>query len=327
MVTIGQFMRHLLSEFSAIDYLTVRQCISLILIPTILLCMIPNLKYLAPFSALANIFNFIAIFAVFYYCLEDVSSLEIRPAHVTFSGICDFFGVALFAMQCMGILIPIENQTEDPSKFFGFCGILNIGMISMITTYLTMGVLGALKYGDEIHESIVLNLPIHHDFAKVANVLMVLAVFLPLGLHFFVIFEAFWNMIEDRVEEHRGIMKFCTRLILILMIYLMAVTIPTIGAFVGLMGAVGYSIIDLICPPIIQTMILYRETSRYGKYHWKLWKNVVLLLFGIFIFIFGTINSLTVIYETVYMKHSEQIYHHHHQVDHPKFVNLDISLE
>jgi solute carrier family 36 (proton-coupled amino acid transporter) len=300
MVMIGEILRHLFEVLFKID-LSVRETISLILIPTILLCLIPNLKYLAPFSALANIFNFIAIFGVFYYCLKDVSKLQIHPVKISFSGVSDFLGVALYSMNCMGILIPIENQIEDPNKFFGHCGILNIGMFAMLATYLSVGMFGFLRYGNDIEESIILNLPIDKDFAIVSFFMLMLATFFPIGIDFYVVFEAFWLMLEDHIEKHVKLIKISIRFTLIGLIYLMAITIPIIGALMGLIGAIGYTLMDLICPPLIHLLVLYNDPKKYGKFHWIFWKNILMLLFGTYIFIFGTFSTIRDIIKTVYL--------------------------
>lgn len=59
-------------------------CIILI-IPLMLTVQINNLKFLAPFSALSNIFLITVCGISFYYIFEDFPSLETRNMHPTFS--------------------------------------------------------------------------------------------------------------------------------------------------------------------------------------------------------------------------------------------------
>lgn len=48
---------------------------------------------------------------------------------------------------------------KNPADFRGTFGILNIGLGIIILLYLTIGILGYIKYGSECEGSITLNLP------------------------------------------------------------------------------------------------------------------------------------------------------------------------
>lgn len=61
----------------------------------------------------------------------------------------------LFNLQ----ILALEYNMEKPKQFVGLFGLFNIGMIAIITLYLSVGVFGYLKYGDSIKASITLNLP------------------------------------------------------------------------------------------------------------------------------------------------------------------------
>lgn len=48
---------------------------------------------------------------------------------------------------------------SNPDDFMGYNGVLNTAMIIVTCGYLAVGFFGYLKYGDEVHGSITLNLP------------------------------------------------------------------------------------------------------------------------------------------------------------------------
>lgn len=50
--------------------------------------------------------------------------------------------------------MPLENEMKTPKSFGGTCGVLNIGMISIIIMYVLMGLFGYLAYGSDIQGSI-----------------------------------------------------------------------------------------------------------------------------------------------------------------------------
>lgn len=79
----------------------IRICISLLLIPLILLSWVPNLKYLAPFSSVANIFMGIGLLITFYYCVTDMPDISERELTKTIFDIPPFFGIVIFAMEAV----------------------------------------------------------------------------------------------------------------------------------------------------------------------------------------------------------------------------------
>lgn len=46
-----------------------------------------------------------------------------------------------------------------PKKFRGAFGVLNVGMVLVVFTYVGMGMMGYWKYGENIKSSITLNFP------------------------------------------------------------------------------------------------------------------------------------------------------------------------
>ena len=54
--------------------------------------------------------------------------------------------------------MPLENEMKTPKAFKGPCGVLNIGMISIVVLYVGMGLLGYLAYGSDVADTITLNL-------------------------------------------------------------------------------------------------------------------------------------------------------------------------
>lgn len=48
---------------------------------------------------------------------------------------------------------------EKPQRFIGLCGILNQGMAGVTLSYILIGFLGYLKFGDATLANVTLNLP------------------------------------------------------------------------------------------------------------------------------------------------------------------------
>lgn len=138
--------------------LPLRGCIAALLIPLILLAWVPNLKYLAPFSMVANVLMGTALGITFYFLVDDLPPVNARPMVGNLLEFPAFFAITIFAMEAIGVVMPLENQMKTPQNFVGICGVLNKGMSGVTLVYILLGFLGYLRYGDETKDIIALNL-------------------------------------------------------------------------------------------------------------------------------------------------------------------------
>lgn len=278
-------------EHYAQTKIDVRIVIAMLLIPLILLSWVPNLKYLAPFSAVANVFMGIGLTITFYYLCQDMPPISDRQLHTSFLKIPPFFGIVIFAMEAIGVVMPLENSMKTPQHFIGLCGVLNQGMSGVTLVYILLGFLGYVKYGDEAKGSITLNLPIEEIPAQVVKVLIALAVFCTFGLQFYVCLEIGWDALKDKFTKRPTLVNYMMRTILVTAAVLLAVAVPTIGPFVGLLGAFCFSILGLLVPVFIETVTYWEQG--FGKWNWVIWKNVVVVLFGLLALWFGSKDAIS----------------------------------
>lgn len=85
-------------------HIDVRIYMVILLIPLILINWVRNLKYLAPFSSVANVFTFISFGITAYYVFSDLPPVSQRAAVGNFKGMPLFFGTVLFAMEAIGVV-------------------------------------------------------------------------------------------------------------------------------------------------------------------------------------------------------------------------------
>lgn len=166
-VIIGKSFHQLL-QFYCPSYFpdpetNLRLCIAVLLIPMILLSWVPNLKYLAPFSMVANLFMSISLLITVYYLvanpqspLPDITNREM----VAPWGLPGLIAITIFAMEAIGVVMPLENEMKTPQHFVGICGVLNRGMSGVTMVYILLGFLGYWRYGDQTDDNIIMNLPI-----------------------------------------------------------------------------------------------------------------------------------------------------------------------
>lgn len=157
----------------------------LLLIPFLIgQCCIRNLKYLVPFSLVANIFLLIAFVITLYYIFSNIpGEFDRSLTGESVVGVPVFMATAIFALEAVGAVnylfpaflfydfalfytlspllqvLPLQNEMKKPAHFAGFPGVLIIGMIIIATLYYLIGFFGYLAYGEETLASISLNVP------------------------------------------------------------------------------------------------------------------------------------------------------------------------
>jgi proton-coupled amino acid transporter len=288
-VIIAENFKQIIEHYSG-SVGDLRMYIAFLLIPLILLSWVPNLKYLAPFSAVANVFMGIGLLITFYYLTQDMPPISDRELHTSLLKIPPFFGIVIFAMEAIGVVMPLENSMKTPQNFIGICGVLNQGMSGVTLVYILLGFLGYVKYGDKAEGSITLNLPIDEIPAQIVKVLIALAVFCTFGLQFYVCLEIGWDAIKEKFTKRPLLVNYMMRTVLVTAAVLLAVAVPTIGPFVGLLGAFCFSILGLLVPVFIE-MVTYWDQG-FGKYNYIIWKNIIVCLFGLLALYFGSKEAI-----------------------------------
>ncbi|XP_019894234.1 proton-coupled amino acid transporter-like protein pathetic [Musca domestica] len=287
-VIVAKNFEQVLNHWTGTE-VSLRMLISCLLIPLILLSWIPNLKYLAPVSMIANVFMGLGLGITFYYLVQDLPSIETRN-YFQMSTLPAFFSITIFAMEAIGVVMPLENNMENPRHFLGICGVLSQGMSGVTLIYMFLGFLGYLRYGEGTEESITLNLPVHEWPAQAVKVLIALAVFCTFGLQFYVCLEIVWDSIKEKCTKRPILVNYVLRTVLVTAAVVLAVSVPTIAPFMGLIGAFCFSILGLIFPVFIE-MVTHWDTG-FGAYNWIVWKNIVIFLCGIAALVFGSNSAI-----------------------------------
>lgn len=269
---------------------SIRLTTACLLIPMILLSWIPNLKYLAPVSMVANIFMGTGLGITFYYLVMDLKPLTSVPLIAPIAGFPQFFSITVFAMEAIGVVMPLENNMKTPQHFVGICGVLNKGMSGVTLIYILLGFLGYARYQDETLDSITLNLPTEEIPAQIVKILIALAVYCTFGLQFYVCLDIAWNGIKDRFQKKPVLANYILRTVMVAGAVLLAVIVPTIGPFIGLIGAFCFSILGLLIPVFIET-VTYWDVG-FGPGNWVALKNIVICIIGFMALVFGSRSAL-----------------------------------
>ena len=139
--------------------------------PLILFCTIKDLKVLAPFSALANVFMLTSLGAILAELLVLSDTPLCRPLDQLDLVAAPapqwprFFNTAMFAFQGIALVLPVQRAMRHQERFaVPLCsgGVLSIAMSVVAALFYTTGLFGYMKYGRDVMPSITLNLPVEH---------------------------------------------------------------------------------------------------------------------------------------------------------------------
>ncbi|XP_063240806.1 proton-coupled amino acid transporter-like protein pathetic isoform X2 [Bacillus rossius redtenbacheri] len=288
-VIIGNNFQQVIEHYSSVA-LDERVYIAALLVPLVLLSWVPNLKYLAPLSMLANALMGVGLGITIYYLVVDLPPLADQTHFGPVSGLPVFLSITIFAVQAIGVVMPLENSMRHPKHFVGAVGVLNRGMAGVTLMYMVLGFLGYLKYGDKVQGSITLNLPSDQIPAQIVKIAIGLGIFLTYGLQFFVCLEIAWNGVKEKFQSKPRLAEYVVRTILVILTVLLAVVVPTIGPFMGLIGALCFSILGIIVPPVIEIVTFWEDGFGYAYY--RIWKNALVMLFGVLALLSGSYMSI-----------------------------------
>lgn len=268
----------------------VRLYIAALVVPLVLLGFVPNLKYLAPVSMIANGFMGVGLGITIYYLCINLKPIQTLEMAGPIDGIPPFLCIVIFAMEAIGVVMPLENNMKTPKNFLGLGGVLNQGMAGVTMIYILLGFLGYMAFGEGTKDVITLNLPADEILAQVVKILIALAVFCTYGLQWFVCLEIIWDALKEHFQKKALLAEYIVRVILVVTSVVVAVAVPTIGPFISLIGALCFSILGIILPCFIECVTFWEDGL--GPAKWRLWKNILISIFGVFVLFFGTKDSI-----------------------------------
>ncbi|KAJ8708047.1 hypothetical protein PYW08_010413 [Mythimna loreyi] len=268
-----------------LDYL--RLYILTLLVPILLLCMITTLKYLAPFTLIADVFIVTCVVATIVYSQRTAPKISEVPAWKDVIGFFEFCGIVVFSMEGIGVSLPIENNMRNPKQF----PIVLVGGMTVVVSFLILvGFFGYWGFGEKSISPVTLNFP-SEIFPTILKVLMAIMIFVTFALNFWAPFNLVWYYVSKKHDPKKyWIWERVYRATFIVIITGLAIAFPNIGNLMGLLGAFCLSSIGFIFPAMIELLVVW-ENPGLGKYKWRLWKNVIVLIIGVLLFVAGTYSN------------------------------------
>ncbi|TKR67635.1 hypothetical protein L596_023755 [Steinernema carpocapsae] len=263
--------------------------IALLLIPILLLCTIRHLKVLAPLALIANIVYVVAVAIVIFYLISHLQPSNSLPAVGDWRNFPLFFGTVVFAFEGVAVVLPIENQMDQPQHYISPNGVLNTSCLIVLALYMATGFFGYVAFGDAVKDTITLNMP-NTVFYQTLKIMFVGCILISYPLQFYVPMERVEKWISRKIHpERQTFLIYFVRYSMVVFTCLLAELIPHLSLFISLVGAFAATFLALVFPPAIELLCCYAK----GKLNWKIWlKNSLLLVFALIGFTTGTYASL-----------------------------------
>ncbi|XP_062565546.1 proton-coupled amino acid transporter-like protein CG1139 isoform X2 [Armigeres subalbatus] len=256
-----------------------------------LITQVRELKYLVPFSLIANSSIIVVFIITLFYIFKKPVTLSNLHFWPELENLPSFFGTVVYAIEGIGIVLPVENKMKQPQHFLQTFGVANFAIGFITVMYNIVGFFGYATYGEDTKGSVTLNLPTDELLAKSTQILAAFAILLTLGLYYYVPMEILWKKIGHKIPERRhNVAQIGIRLAIVVAMMGLALTVPKLEPFIGFVGSIGSATLALLIPTTLDTV--YRWPSGFGWMKWRLVKNVVLWAFGLFILVVGTYFSL-----------------------------------
>ncbi|XP_002061525.2 glutamate transporter polyphemus isoform X1 [Drosophila willistoni] len=249
--------------------------------------MIRRLKYLVPLNLASNCLLYVGFAVIMYYLFRGLPDPSTRHLAKEPENWIIFFGIAAFSLTAVGSMIVVEANMAQPQSYLGFCGVLNLAVFFILLSNTFFGIMGYWRYGDRVEASITLNIPRNEILSQFVKIVIALGIFLSYPLNGFVVMTVIFSDYASGTEHSKchHLCEYIVRICFLGLTGLVAIGVPNLAALTELEGAFSLSNLNLLCPALIDLFLNY--STGYGKFKWKLIRDIVLIVIGI---IFGTVG-------------------------------------
>ncbi|KAF5180448.1 Amino acid transporter avt3b [Thalictrum thalictroides] len=243
---------------------------------------IPTLTHLAPLSIFADVVDLGAMGVVM---VEDVIIyLQQKPVLNAFGGLSVVFyglGVAVYAFEGIGMVLPLESETKNKEKFGKTLG---LSMIFIALMYGGFGALGYFAFGEETQDIITTNL----GKGWLSNLVQ-----LCLCINLFFTFPLMMNPVYEVFERRFCDGRYCIwlRWLVVLAVSLVALMVPNFADFLSLVGSSVCCILGFVLPALFHLIVVKDEVKWTGRI-----LDVSIMVLGLVFAVSGTWSSLTEIF-------------------------------
>lgn len=234
-----------------------------------------DLKHLAFTSLLADAAILFGIITIFAYDLLKLSDgVDSRAKSLRMGTLPLFFGVAVFAFEGVGLILPVQQTMQRPQDM---PGLLRVTLLILTVIFISIGALSYMAYGAATADMITLNLP-RNGLVSTVQVFYSLGLFFTYPVMMFPackILEAtktYYDIQDQVIHFLRSSSSFnitfskyvlpedvtqrAFRLLLVLGTATIAVITPHFTLFVDLIGSIACTMLAFVLPTIFYVKLV-----------------------------------------------------------------------
>ncbi|CDW59035.1 proton coupled amino acid transporter 4 [Trichuris trichiura] len=275
----------------AVDY-SVQMYMSIVLPFLLAAVSLRHLKHISILAMLGNPAQLLCLAITLYYVFQEVPTVKNLPAFGGWGSMPLAFGTIMFSFEAINLILPVENRTRNPSFFLKWNGVLNVSCVLVTIFYVAIGFFGYIRYGENIKDSITLNLPYDEPLARSVKAIIALAVALSYPLQYHVPMDFIAGYLKENYREtprKRMLLEYSIRYGLTLLIFVFAMVVSSLGLIISLVGAFTGATLALVIPPIVNIVHLYNERLSTKQFKTRVTIDLLVLLYGLVGLVAGTV--------------------------------------
>lgn len=271
------------------------------LIPfVVLICCIRTLKRLSILSACANCLQAFGISLIVFGLVKDMPSNPQVELTAPMGEVALGFGSAMFAFEGISVVLPIYTRMKKPEQMGSTWGIVNVSYVLLLFLYCSVGVLGYLRFGSGVKDSITLNLP-PSALNQTIRGAFAASIFLTYPLQFYVPHEIIWTWVRNRIyadaetnpkKVHK--LDYAFRTLLVIITFGLAISVPMLNLLMDLVGSISGTALSITLPAIIHLATFWDDVSGNPRI-FMIVIDVTLIIISLIASSSGTFYSLAAI--------------------------------
>lgn len=262
-----------------------------IVLPLVLAtAMVRDVSKLSYLTSIGNAILILGFVIIYQYLGRHLKNPVRLPFSNSAQNILIAFGQMVYAFEGIAVILPIEKRMKDKESF---PWVMRVTAALIIVLYTTFGIIGYFTFGSKTAATITLNLPKLAVYDALQG-MFAIVIYVTYPVQFFVAVDIFKPLLEERFDnKHILTAEYVLRVMLVLITFFLAITIPQLDNFMALIGSFCGALVALVLPPILHSLCFYNE----GLTRWHLYINICITLFGIFGTISGTCTAFVAIIE------------------------------
>lgn len=231
-----------------------------------------DMKYLAPFSLLADVANLMGLSAVLLEDWEEYTPHNDTIHAIKWEGFLQVVAITLYSMEGVALILSLEQSHQEPARFPRLFKLV----LASITIFMAFfGSAGYWAFGDNTQAPITLNLT-----GTVTATFVRMALCLALYFTYPIMMFPVWSIVSDSRW----------RVPIVVVTAVIAWTVPDFGKFLGLVGSSICTLLGFILP-------CYFHVKTCEMPPWQQYLDYFLIGSGSIFAVVGTLQSFYKLFE------------------------------